>query len=43
MVCEELKDKYKKSIEDFSLMDDTFMAVVFGNELQLSEMLWTGL
>ena len=39
MVCEELKDKYKKSIEQFSLMDDTFMAVVFGNEPQLSEML----
>lgn len=39
MVCEELKDKYKKSIEQFSLMDDTFMAVVFGNEPRLSEML----
>ena len=35
MVCEELKDKYKKSIEHFSLMDDTFMAVVIGNEPQL--------
>lgn len=39
MFSEEVKSKYKKSISQFSLMDDTFMAVVFGNELQLSEML----
>ena len=39
MLSEEVKSKYKKSIAQFSLMDDTFMAVVFGNELQLSEML----
>ena len=39
MLSEEVKSKYKKSISQFSLMDDTFMAVVFGNELQLSEML----
>ena len=39
MSSEEVKSKYKKSIAQFSLMDDTFMAVVFGNELQLSEML----
>ena len=36
MLSEEVKSKYKKSIAQFSLMDDTFMAVVFGNELQLS-------
>lgn len=39
MLSEEIKSKYKKSIAEFCLMDDTFMAVVFGNELQLSEML----
>ena len=39
MISEENRIKYKKSIQEFCLMDDTFMAVVFGNELQLSEML----
>ena len=36
MISEEDRIKYKKSIQEFCLMDDTFMAVVFGNELQLS-------
>ena len=39
MVSEEDKIKYRKSIAEFRLIDDTFMAVVFGGELQLSEML----
>ena len=39
MISEENRIKYKKSIQEFCLMYDTFMAVVFGNELQLSEML----
>ena len=39
MISEENRIKYKKSIQEFCLLDDTFMAVVFGNELQLSEML----
>ena len=39
MVREEDKIKYRKSIAEFRLIDDTFMAVVFGGELQLSEML----
>ena len=39
MISEEDRIKYKKSIQEFCLMDDTFMAVVFGNELQLSEIL----
>lgn len=36
MVSEEDKIKYRKSIAEFRLIDDTFMAVVFGGELQLS-------
>ena len=39
MFSEEDKIKYRKSIAEFRLIDDTFMAVVFGGELQLSEML----
>lgn len=39
MISEEDRIKYKKSIQEFCLIDDTFMAVVCGNELQLSEML----
>ena len=39
MVSEEDKIKFRKSIAEFRLIDDTFMAVVFGGELQLSEML----
>ena len=39
MISEENRIKYKKSIQEFCLIDDTFMAVVFGNELQHSEML----
>ena len=42
MVSEEDKikyRKYRKSIAEFRLIDDTFIAVVFGGELQLSEML----
>ena len=39
MISEEDKIKYRKSIGEFRLIDDTFMAVVFGGELQLSEML----
>ena len=39
MISEEDKIKYRKSIAEFRLIDDTFMAVVFGGELQLSEML----
>lgn len=34
MISEEDRIKYKESIQEFCLIDDTFMAVVFGNEPQ---------
>ena len=39
MVNEEALQKYRKSIEEFCLMDDTFMAAVFNGEIELSQML----
>ena len=39
MVNEEALQKYRKSIEEFCLMDDTFMAAVFNGEIELTQML----
>ena len=39
MVTEETRQKYKKTIDEFCLMDDTFMSVVFGKDIKLAEML----
>ena len=39
MVNEEALQKYKRSIEEFCLMDDTFMAAVFNGEIELTQML----
>ena len=39
MVTEETRQKYKKTIEEFCLMDDTFMSVVFSENTKLAEML----
>ena len=39
MVTEDTRQKYKKTIEEFCLMDDTFMSVVFGKDIKLAEML----
>ena len=39
MVNEESLQKYKRSIEEFCLMDDTFMAAVFNGEIELTQML----
>ena len=39
MVTEETRQKYKKTIKEFCLMDDTFMSVVFGRDKKLAEML----
>ena len=39
MVTEETRQKYKKTIDEFCLMDDTFMSVVFGRDKKLAEML----
>ena len=39
MVTEETRQKYKKTIDEFCLMDDTFMSVVFSENTKLAEML----
>ena len=39
MSTEETRQKYKKAIDEFCLMDDTFMSVVFSSDLKLAEML----
>ena len=39
MISEEDRIKYKKSIQEFCLMDDTFMAAVFNGEIELTQML----
>ena len=39
MVTEETRQKYKKTIEEFCLMDDSFMSVVFSENTKLAEML----
>ena len=39
MINEETLQKYKKSIAEFCLMDDTFMAAVFSGEIELTQML----
>ena len=39
MVNEETLQRYRKSIEEFCLMDDTFMAAVFNGEIELTQML----
>ena len=36
MISKKKRKRYQKTIAKFCLMDDTFMAVVFGGELQLS-------
>ena len=39
MVSEEMRQKYKKTIDEFTLMDDTFMSAVFSEQNELCEML----
>ena len=39
MITEETRQKYKKTIDEFCLMDDTFMSVVFSENTKLAEML----
>ena len=39
MVTEEMRQKYKKTIDEFTLMDDTFMSAVFSEQNELCEML----
>lgn len=36
MVTEETRQKYKKTIDEFCLMDDTFMSVVFSENTKLA-------
>ena len=39
MVSEEMRQKYKKTIDEFTLMDDTFMSAVFSEQNELCELL----